>query len=156
MSYVFFFSSRRRHKRCALVTGVQTCARPISSCADICHAARTARTDEGDFRAKASGRIEGEGRRGPSRHFGNVGGEAHAGCRLARHATERRRSMMKPTDSTWREPARLEAAADWFCHRLDGPLGAGDQAAFDAWKAESPANVYVYYRAEAAWRTYDA
>src|SRR3546814_4284059 len=27
--YVFFFSSRRRHTRCALVTGVQTCALPI-------------------------------------------------------------------------------------------------------------------------------
>src|SRR3546814_11945459 len=32
-SYVvlFFFSSRRRHTRCALVTGVQTCALPISN-----------------------------------------------------------------------------------------------------------------------------
>src|SRR3546814_7452815 len=35
MTYVrviccFFFSSRRRHTRCALVTGVQTCAFPIS------------------------------------------------------------------------------------------------------------------------------
>src|SRR3546814_3230163 len=28
---VFFFSSRRRHTRCALVTGVQTCALPIST-----------------------------------------------------------------------------------------------------------------------------
>src|SRR3546814_9048440 len=27
--YWFFFSSRRRHTRCALVTGVQTCALPI-------------------------------------------------------------------------------------------------------------------------------
>src|SRR3546814_2051956 len=27
---VFVFSSRRRHTRCALVTGVQTCALPIS------------------------------------------------------------------------------------------------------------------------------
>src|SRR3546814_10367936 len=27
---IFFFSSRRRHTRCALVTGVQTCALPIS------------------------------------------------------------------------------------------------------------------------------
>src|SRR3546814_2530488 len=27
----FFFSSRRRHTRCALVTGVQTCALPILS-----------------------------------------------------------------------------------------------------------------------------
>src|SRR3546814_4030417 len=29
MVVVFFFSSRRRHTRCALVTGVQTCALPI-------------------------------------------------------------------------------------------------------------------------------
>src|SRR3546814_19199311 len=28
---LFFFSSRRRHTRCALVTGVQTCALPISA-----------------------------------------------------------------------------------------------------------------------------
>src|SRR3546814_2892367 len=33
LSYLFFFfSSRRRHTRCALVTGVQTCALPISGC----------------------------------------------------------------------------------------------------------------------------
>src|SRR3546814_5175126 len=30
--YLSFFSSRRRHTRCALVTGVQTCALPISGC----------------------------------------------------------------------------------------------------------------------------
>src|SRR6184192_4869783 len=29
--FFFFFSSRRRHTRCRLVTGVQTCALPISS-----------------------------------------------------------------------------------------------------------------------------
>src|SRR3546814_5301168 len=29
----FFFSSRRRHTRCALVTGVQTCALPILAAA---------------------------------------------------------------------------------------------------------------------------
>src|SRR3546814_1358732 len=28
--FLFFFSSIRRHTRCALVTGVQTCALPIS------------------------------------------------------------------------------------------------------------------------------
>src|SRR3546814_13929167 len=33
--FVFFFSSRRRHTRCALVTGVQTCALPISELFDI-------------------------------------------------------------------------------------------------------------------------
>src|SRR3546814_1672107 len=33
----FFFSSRRRHTRCALVTGVQTCALPISLAAQQLH-----------------------------------------------------------------------------------------------------------------------
>src|SRR3546814_5474285 len=33
--FVFFFSSRRRHTRCALVTGVQTCALPISPAISI-------------------------------------------------------------------------------------------------------------------------
>src|SRR3546814_1585802 len=32
--FVFFFSSRRRHTRCALVTGVQTCALPILAAVD--------------------------------------------------------------------------------------------------------------------------
>src|SRR3546814_2401774 len=31
LTVYFFFSSRRRHTRCALVTGVQTCALPIFS-----------------------------------------------------------------------------------------------------------------------------
>src|SRR3546814_495288 len=33
--FVFFFSSRRRHTRCALVTGVQTCALPICFPSDV-------------------------------------------------------------------------------------------------------------------------
>src|SRR3546814_9759859 len=32
MHVFVFFSSRRRHTRCALVTGVQTCALPIYCC----------------------------------------------------------------------------------------------------------------------------
>src|SRR3546814_13497130 len=36
---IFFFSSRRRHTRCALVTGVQTCALPISAFEKGRHAA---------------------------------------------------------------------------------------------------------------------
>src|SRR3546814_10086353 len=38
MLFIVFFSSRRRHTRCALVTGVQTCALPI--CAGIFMAGR--------------------------------------------------------------------------------------------------------------------
>src|SRR3546814_8808714 len=33
----FFFSSRRRHTRCALVTGVQTCALPIFDVGEALH-----------------------------------------------------------------------------------------------------------------------
>src|SRR3546814_1076381 len=36
MLLFFFFSSRRRHTRCALVTGVQTCALPISGHGAVC------------------------------------------------------------------------------------------------------------------------
>src|SRR3546814_1530970 len=44
--FCFFFSSRRRHTRCALVTGVQTCALPI--CFYGCHTlAVDGYTDEG-------------------------------------------------------------------------------------------------------------
>src|SRR3546814_10728352 len=38
----FFFSSRRRHTRCALVTGVQTCALPISTEVLVASSARWA------------------------------------------------------------------------------------------------------------------
>src|SRR3546814_10368904 len=38
MYVLFFFSSRRRHTRCALVTGVQTCALPISWNVSTCSA----------------------------------------------------------------------------------------------------------------------
>src|SRR3546814_5587316 len=43
VSLFFFFSSRRRHTRCALVTGVQTCALPIWNCPTRAHPARSAR-----------------------------------------------------------------------------------------------------------------
>src|SRR3546814_2457093 len=49
---VFFFSSRRRHTRCALVTGVQTCALPICpghiSVTGISSAAQKNSTDDID------------------------------------------------------------------------------------------------------------
>src|SRR3546814_947820 len=43
---MFFFSSRRRHTRCALVTGVQTCALPIFSDAAIAFAVIDPLTDD--------------------------------------------------------------------------------------------------------------
>src|SRR3546814_9310439 len=58
---VFFFSSRSRHTRCALVTGVQTCALPILGRrrTDARAVARTRRQDlilvPGRFRSANSG-----------------------------------------------------------------------------------------------------
>src|SRR3546814_13782175 len=49
---VFFFSSRRRHTRCALVTGVQTCALPIY-CAHHQHLATRRRGEACFFRLAA-------------------------------------------------------------------------------------------------------
>src|SRR3546814_5550931 len=48
---LFFFSSRRRHTRCALVTGVQTCALPIlqSRRPDIVFHPRRHQVGPGDF-----------------------------------------------------------------------------------------------------------
>src|SRR3546814_4224668 len=49
---LFFFSSRRRHTICALVTGVQTCALPISA-VDCSRDRRL--TDAGGFSSLAQG-----------------------------------------------------------------------------------------------------
>src|SRR3546814_3662997 len=50
----FFFSSRRRHTRCALVTGVQTCALPIAGGQDILSSrAHNRRRDTGHAIEKA-------------------------------------------------------------------------------------------------------
>src|SRR3546814_10750500 len=46
----FFFSSRRRHTRCALVTGVQTCALPISGMGQIRSRASSRRLSIGGWR----------------------------------------------------------------------------------------------------------
>src|SRR3546814_5021977 len=43
--FIFFFSSRRRHTRCALVTGVQTCALPISLYDDAAESGAAATRD---------------------------------------------------------------------------------------------------------------
>src|SRR3546814_1411900 len=42
LCFSFFFSSRRRHTRCALVTGVQTCALPILQLCVLRYPARVA------------------------------------------------------------------------------------------------------------------
>src|SRR3546814_5444647 len=52
----FFFSSRRRHTRCALVTGVQTCALPI--CAAYYHSCNRGKRSVAIDIASADGQAE--------------------------------------------------------------------------------------------------
>src|SRR3546814_19925865 len=52
-----FFSSRRRHTRCALVTGVQTCALPISSGRARNRAGRGAQGSGGDRASSTTGGV---------------------------------------------------------------------------------------------------
>src|SRR3546814_13406031 len=61
---IFFFSSRRRHTRCALVTGVQTCALPIYSVDAGAGEARIrfsrpARIDDADVRRQLPAALRG-------------------------------------------------------------------------------------------------
>src|SRR3546814_8430998 len=58
---LFFFSSRRRHTRCALVTGVQTCALPILIGANGAGKSTTLRAISGLLKVRA-GTITWEGR----------------------------------------------------------------------------------------------
>src|SRR3546814_5926677 len=71
--FLCFFSSRRRHTRCALVTGVQTCALPIS------------RFRPGPLRHPSPNRRHGR------RHQNQVAFSAHFGPLPPRHCPDRHR-----------------------------------------------------------------
>src|SRR3546814_7933570 len=64
--FFFFFSSRRRHTRCALVTGVQTCALPISAPRREHDAGRWVAIDRWDGASEAAYRLAGGGRLVPA------------------------------------------------------------------------------------------
>ena len=63
--------------------------------------------------------------------------------------------MTTPSPSTLRGLAPGEAAAAWIVRITEGPLGPEDQAEFDTWRADSPANAAAFAKAEAAWGLFD-
>src|SRR3546814_732207 len=65
---MFFVSSRRRHTRCALVTGVQTCALPIcgEACAGGGHSARPLCRSASGFRRAGGRPVRDRGRADPA------------------------------------------------------------------------------------------
>src|SRR3546814_1931729 len=81
--FCLFFSSRRRHTRCALVTGVQTCALPIY---------RRGRWLCLPVRRQAPGLVEGAGA-GGSAATALRGGGCPRGLLLARGARTRDREI---------------------------------------------------------------
>src|SRR3546814_15875296 len=64
---MFFFSSRRRHTRCALVTGVQTCALPIYGAEGDDGSSTSAQRRAGPGNAANQGRSGGRGITRPAR-----------------------------------------------------------------------------------------
>src|SRR3546814_3758961 len=99
MFVFFFFSSRRRHTRCALVTGVQTCALPISVVAGLQPDAAVrlvapagnggAACADAAFGTQLGGIGVAQGRRGMGRGAA-LGGAPFAGARPPARSEERR------------------------------------------------------------------
>src|SRR3546814_10122574 len=78
---LLFLSSRRRHTRCALVTGVQTCALPICPCARPEGRERHGRRRRRSGHAAGGGR-QANGRSAPDRsEERRVGKECVSTCR---------------------------------------------------------------------------
>src|SRR3546814_14927572 len=73
--YLFFFSSRRRHTRCALVTGVQTCALPICAFGPLLQSGRTETEEDDERRPYPQSHCVRAGRT----YYRSAGGQA--GCR---------------------------------------------------------------------------
>src|SRR3546814_5308281 len=97
-----YFSSRRRHTRCALVTGVQTCALPIcpggadpgsGAASPLVDPSRRPRQPVGRGRAHAGHRMRSEERR--------VGQECVSTCRSRWPPyTSKKKHMTTPSDNT--------------------------------------------------------
>src|SRR3546814_9634525 len=89
----FFFSSRRRHTRCALVTGVQTCALPILRIERVegrMEAVRWLPLDRGD-RAVALEHVRLDVGLGAAEHIRIVGGAA---ARIAPRVVDRKSTRL--------------------------------------------------------------
>src|SRR3546814_16961490 len=78
----FFFSSRRRHTRCALVTGVQTCALPIYRQPGTSQGPAADGHDRGDGEEKPwrQGLLRQAAARSPARHWHAPIGTAERVC----------------------------------------------------------------------------
>src|SRR3546814_913998 len=128
--FVFFFSSRRRHTRCALVTGVQTCALPIYRTA-FRNARFTIEAGSlaGEWRMSAipyfnqqTGRFQGY--RGNARrpHLHEM--TATAGWRDGLYGSDRQRESLRELIHELRTPLNaILGFAEIIDHQFFGPVG---------------------------------
>src|SRR3546814_6851632 len=108
MSILFYFSSRRRHTRCALVTGVQTCALPISGLCARADDDLAARFRTGDGGAGPCGRGKARAASAVSANGTRRGAAAKSG---GRPTTERRLRHIAA------QPVSRDKPLPWLPHR---------------------------------------
>src|SRR3546814_1633064 len=112
MTFTFFFSGRGRHTRCALVTGVQTCALPISAAGAARPRSVHRRSDPGRIRGPGDGDLfRGGGRHDVRRH------------RPGRAARHRRRAGRGGRRVSARDPY-LDLALE-SVHAIEASAGTG-------------------------------
>src|SRR3546814_2402425 len=106
--HVFFFASRRRHTRCALVTGVQTCALPICLCAS--EPARSCR-----LRNKRGAHRDRYGRQGARRHVAGACGPRHRGTTGSRVRTAPLQGCNRSEEHTSELQSLMRTSYAVFC-----------------------------------------
>src|SRR3546814_4430574 len=116
-SCVFFFSSRRRHTRCALVTGVQTCALPISN---IAAGNRNLMASFGQHVAVGTGGVHpcprGRHARMIVQRFGNLFDRRQIGA-LGKNPGGREQCEKRPEDNRRSHTILPRAETGTACHR---------------------------------------
>src|SRR3546814_11636129 len=108
----FFFSSRRRHTRCALVTGVQTCALPIFDVVDLAQGVQAR-----DEFLLEGGRLGGESDRGDVERSGHVSASPSRPSRRPVSSLTRVLSL-RPSSQRASSLPLSSLRVSW---RLDGP-----------------------------------
>src|SRR3546814_17656032 len=138
---MFFFTSRRRHTRCALVTGVQTCALPIAPDGKSLYVTAQEALDTPVFRVDAaSGKVERlkASNDATEGHIGEVTPLADGGLLYARN------SVLLPTDVYIRD---AKGKVTQFTH-----ANAATLAQFDPVKVERMQFVGAHEIGRASWR----
>src|SRR3546814_1766264 len=120
MIVLFLFSSRRRHTRCALVTGVQTCALPISADAQTATFRLLHQDDADHHRGDQCLQDEYEGEKAGHHDFPNSRGLTRTA--LAAHI-ETKRLPFKPKDQP-RAAAAATIGTNFAAVRLAPPTSA--------------------------------